>query len=107
MAQSVSLSSIGTAAMALNPVAKTTTLILTGLTAASTGTVQIDISLDDPSIVGGPTATWATASSGAAMLSSNVTTLVYSILSPVAQARIQSSAINNTWTLKALQSVVA
>lgn len=110
MAQSVTLSSsAGTSAMVLNPVAKTTTVVLTVGTAGSTGAVTIEMSLDDPSIPGGPTATWATLSSGAAMLSSNVTNLVYSLLSPVAQVRINSTANNtsNTFTLKALQSVTA
>ncbi len=60
MAQSVTLSSVGTATMALNPVAKSTTLVLT---LASSGTVSIEISPDDPSIYGGPTAAWALASS--------------------------------------------
>lgn len=110
MAQSITLSSsAGTAAIALNPVAKTTTVILTQSVAASTGAVTIEMSLDDPSIPGGPATTWATLSSGAAMLSSNVTNLVYSVLSPVAQVRINSTANNtsNTFTLKALQSVTA
>lgn len=110
MAQSATLSSsTGTSVLVLNPVAKTTTVILTVGTAGSTGAVQIDMSVDDPTIPSGPTTTWALLSSGAAMLSSNVTNLVYSVLSPVAQVRINSTANNttNTFTLKALQSVTA
>lgn len=107
MAQSVTLSSVGTATIVLNPLAKSTTVLLSGATAASTGAVQIDMSLDDPTIPGGPTATWAVLSSGAAMLSSNVTTLVYTVLSPIGMVRINSTANNNTWTLKALQSITA
>lgn len=107
MAQSVTLSSVGTATMILNPVAKTTTIMLSAGTAGSTGAVTIEMSLDDPTIYGGPTATWAAISSGSAMLSSNVTSLVYTVLSPIAGLRINSTANNNTWTLKALQSITA
>lgn len=107
MAQSVTLSSVGTATMILNPVSKSTTVLLSAGTVGSTGAVTLEMSLDDPTILGGPTATWATISSGAAMLSSNVTSLVYTVLSPIAGLRINSSANNNTWTLKALQSVSA
>src|SRR5215475_12883180 len=107
MAQSVTLSSsTGTAVLALNPVAKSTTVLFTVGTSGSTGAVQIDMSVDDPSIPGGPTTTWALLSSGAAMLSSNITQgLVYTVLSPVGQVRINSTANNttNTFTLKALQ----
>jgi len=109
MAQYTTLaSSAGTAALVLNPLAKSTTVVLTVGTAGSTGAVQLDVSLDDPTILGGPTATWALLSSGAAMLSSNISNgLVYTVLSPVAQVRINSTANNtaNTFTLKALQSI--
>jgi hypothetical protein len=108
MAQSVTLSSVGTASIVLNPVSKSTTVILSAGTVGSTGAVTIEMSLDDPTIPGGPSATWAPLSSGAAMLSSNITTnLVYTVLSPVGMVRINSTANNNTWTLKALQSVQA
>jgi 6-phosphogluconolactonase (cycloisomerase 2 family) len=111
MAQSVTFnSSTGTAAMVLNPVAKTTTVIATVNTATSTGVYQIEMSLDDPSIFGGPTATWVLLSSGTAMTSSQATSLVYSVLSPVAQVRINSTAFDKGQTgitLKALQSVTA
>lgn len=111
MAQSTTLSSVGvSAAIALNPVAKSTTLILT---LASSGTVSIEVSADDPSIPGGPTTTWALASSAVSMasstLGSTLTGIIYTILSPVAQARIRSSSIvsGDSFTLKALQSVTA
>lgn len=108
MAQSIALSSVGTATMVVNPLAKSTTLVLTPATAASTGAVDIQISVADPSQPSGPTATFAVISSGAAMLSSNVGTgLVYTVLSPISQVRINSSANNTTWTLQALQSVSA
>jgi len=110
MAQSTTLSSAGTSTpIALNPVSKATTLILS-VSSNSTGYVQVDGSLDDPSIPGGPTTTWACISSGAAMSSSLVftTPLVYTILSPLAQVRISSSGVNTaTITLKSLQSVTA
>jgi hypothetical protein len=110
MAQSVSMSTAGTAAMALNPVAKSTTLLLSA-TVASTGFIQIDVTLDDPTIPGGPSQTWATVSSAAAMTSSTVLAapLIYTVLTPIAGARLFSSALNPTgvFTLKALQSVTA
>lgn len=110
MAQSVTLSSVGTATMVLNPVARTTTLLYT--TTASSGVGQVEVSLDDPSIPGGPTATWALLSSATAMPSTTVGTaagLVYTVLTPVAAVRINSSAMisGGTQTLKALQSVTA
>jgi len=109
MAQSVTLSSVGTATMALNPVAKSTTLILA--TTVTSGFAQIDVSLDDPSIPGGPTATWALASSAVTMPATTWGTagLIYTILSPVAQVRITSTAAvtGGSFTLKALQSVTA
>lgn len=107
MAQAITLSSVGTATIVLNPVARSTTVMLSAGTAGSTGAVTIEMSLDDPTIPGGPTTTWGTLSSGAAMLSSNVTNLVYTVLSPIGMVRINSTANNNTWTLKALQSVSA
>jgi len=103
-------SSTGTAIIPLNPLAKSTTVLFTVGTSGSTGAVQIDMSLDDPSQLGAGTATWAVMSSGAAMLSSNITTgLVYTVLSPVGMVRINSTANNtsNTFTLKALQSITA
>lgn len=107
MAQSVTLSSVGTATLVLNPVAKSTTLLLT---AASSGAVQLDMSLDDPSIPGGPTTTWALLSSAASMVSSNLANgLVYTVVTPIAQVRINSTALvsGGSYTLKALQSVTA
>lgn len=107
MAQSVTLSSVGTATLVLNPVAKSTTVLLT---AASSGAVQLDMSLDDPTIPGGPTTTWALLSSAASINSSNLANgLVYTILTPIAQVRINSTALvsGGSYTLKALQSVTA
>ncbi len=110
MAQSVTLSSVGTATMVLNPTARTTTLLYT--TTASSGVGQVEVSVDDPSIPGGPASTWALLSSATAMPSTTVGTgtgLVYTVLTPVAQVRLNSTAIisGGTHVLKALQSVTA
>jgi len=112
MALSTTLSSSsGTSTIVLNPVAKSTTVILTLSTTGSSGVVQVDMSLDDPTIFGGPSATSAVLSSGTAMLSSALAIggLAYTVLSPIGMVRINSSANNttNTFTLKALQSVSA
>lgn len=114
MAQTVTLSSAGTAAIALNPVAKSTTVMLSASIASSNTAAQIEISLDDPTIPGGPTATWALLSSASGMVGSSANSsplsVIYTVLSPVAQVRINSSATaasSNTWTLKALQSITA
>lgn len=108
MALSVTLSSAGTAAMTLNPISKSTTVLLS---AGSSGTVSIEMSLDDPTIFGGPATTWALLSSGSQMISSNITggSLVYTVLSPIGQVRINcsSNAGATTYTLKALQSITA
>lgn len=113
MAQTVTLSSAGTATLILNPVAKSTTVMLSASIASSNTAAQIEMSLDDPSIPGGPTATWALMSSASGMVGSSATSalsVVYTILSPIAAVRINSSATaasSNTWTLKALQSITA
>lgn len=48
MAQSVTLSSAGTATIMLNPVAKSTTVMLTQTLGSSQAVVQLDLTLDDP-----------------------------------------------------------
>lgn len=118
MAQSISVASSTSAAvtaqMALNPVAKSTTVLLSAAGATSSNcTVQIEASLDDPTIPGGPTATWALLSSATAISASLVlaTPLMYTVLSPVGMVRINSTTGSTggtyTFTLKALQSVTA
>jgi hypothetical protein len=113
MAQTVTLSSAGTATIILNPLAKSTTVMLSASIASSNTAAQIEMSLDDPTIPGGPTATWALMSSASGMVGSSATSalaVVYTILSPIAAVRINSSATaasSNTWTLKALQSITA
>jgi len=112
MAQSVTLSSLGTATIALNPVAKSTTV---QLIFSSSGTISVEMTLDDPTLVplGGPALTWSLLSSAAAMQSSTAGTtagLVYTILSPIGGVRLNSSTGTTTggpFTLKAIQSVTA
>lgn len=109
MAQSVTLSSVGTATMVLNPVAKSTTVMISASVSSSLSTVQVEMSLDDPSIPGGPTATWGLLSSATAM-SSFSGAYVYTVLSPIAQVRLNSTTVTASsvvYTLKALQSVSA
>jgi|KBSMisStandDraft_5_1062788.scaffolds.fasta_scaffold257479_2 hypothetical protein len=112
MAQSVTLSSAGTSAgIALNPVAKNTTLLLTASSSA-VAAFTIQASLDDPTIVGGPTLTWAVISSAVGITSSNTafdTGYLLTVLSPLGGVRINSTtnATPITFTLKALQSVTA
>jgi len=112
MAQSVTLSSVGTATIVLNPVAKSTSVLLSASVASSLSVVQIEMSLDDPSAPGAPALTWALLSSATAMVGSSVTVLsaVYTVLSPIGAVRLNSSTVtasSATFTLKALQSVTA
>lgn len=108
MAQSVTLATTGTAQMILNPVAKSTTF---QLVVPSSGFVSVEVTLDDPTIVGGPTTSWSLLSSGAGMASSTVggAGLIYTVLSPLGGARLNSTTngAGGSFTLKALQSVSA
>ncbi len=109
MAKSITLSSVGTAAIILDPTAKATTV---QLSASSSGvsTVQVEMTLDDPTLVGGPTLTWTLLSSASAITSSNNVFgagLVWTVLSPLGGVRINSSVNATVFTLKALQSVTA
>lgn len=108
MAQVTSLSTTGTAAIILNPVPRTTSVVLTVTSGSSGGVITVEATLDDPSTTPAPTLTWAPISSGSAMLSSNVTGYLYTVLSPIGGVRLNSTAIGNaTFTLKTLQSVTA
>lgn len=113
MAQSVTLSSVGTAQMVLNPLAKSTTVIVSASVASSLSVTQIEMSVDDPNALGAPTPTvWALLSSAAAMVGSSVTVLnaVYTVLSPISMVRLNSTTVtasSATFTLRALQSVTA
>lgn len=109
MARTTTLSSAGTATIILDPTAKATTVMLTA-TGTSTGAILVEMSLDDPSLFGGPTATWAPLSS-ATLTSSTIAAapLTWNVQSPLGGVRLNSSAMNtgNVMTLKALQSVTA
>lgn len=114
MAQVATLSSAGTATIILNPLAKATTVMLTASIASSNTAAQIEMSLDDPTIPGGPALTWGLLSSASGMVGSSANaaglSAVYTVLSPIGAVRINSSATaasSNTWTLKALQSISA
>jgi hypothetical protein len=119
MAQSVTIttSAATTGTLILNPVAKSTTVTLTSTTAAGTGssasTVQIEMSLGDPSALGAPTLAWATLSSATAIPSSTALAvpLTYTVLSPIGAVRVNSTTASTgaaiTFTLTALQSVTA
>ena len=107
MAKTVTLSSAGTATMFLDPVPRTTSVLLTF---PSSGTVSVEVSLDDPTTTPAPTIAWALLSSAAQMISSNATGgLLYTVLSPIGGLRLNASSDSGggTFTLKALQSVTA
>jgi len=120
MSQSVTIltstSASQTGTLILNPVAKSTTVTLTSTTAAgsSNATVQIEMTLGDPSLIplGGPALAWTALSSGTAMSASAVVSgLVYTVLSPVGGVRVVSTTGSTTTTysfnLQALQAVTA
>jgi hypothetical protein len=110
MAQATSLSSTGqSGAIILNPVSKSTTLVLT-LSSSAASVVDIQGSADDPTILGGPTTTWATISSATAMSGATLFDArgyVLTVLTPLGGVRINSTSAAGTYTLKALQSVTA
>lgn len=110
MAQSVSLSTTGSAAIVLNPISKSTTVTLTSVGGSSQTVGQIEVSLDDPTILGGPATTWVLLSSASAIPSSLPVALIYTVLSPIGQVRINSTGMagsSGVFTLKALQSITA
>lgn len=111
--RTVTLSSAGTATLALNPVSKSTTLMLTA-TSCSSGYFTVQYALGDPSALGYVSAKWAPLSSAAAIASSGLSSspLSWTVFAPIAQARIYSSGWDTAGTggsmvLKALQSVTA
>jgi len=109
MAQTVSLSTTGTATIVLNPVAKSTTVVLSASVQSSLSVVQVEFSLQNPTELNAPTATWALLSSATAM-SSFATALPYTILSPIAQIRLNSTSMvgsSTVYTLQTLQAVTA
>ena len=110
MAATVTLSSVGTAAIYLNPVSKSTTVLISASVASSLTHAVVEMTLDDPTTVPAPTVTWAPISSAIIGSSVVVAAPTYTILSPIGGVRINSSTVtasSATWTLKALQSVTA
>lgn len=111
MAQVVTLSSAGTATMILNPVARTTSVLLSQSVASSSSTVSIEVTLDDPTSTPAPTLAWALLSSGAQMSSSVAAlSLLYTVTAPIGGVRLNASSVvasSVVYTLKALQSVIS
>jgi hypothetical protein len=110
MAQSVTLSSAGTATIILNPVSRTTSVVLTNTLGSSQSVVQIEVTLDDPTTTPAPTLAWALLSSASAMTSSTALSLLYTVTSPIGGVRLNSSGLigsSTVFTLKALQSVIS
>jgi len=108
MAQSTTLSSVGTSTpILLNPVYKTTTVQLSATSVSSATNLTIQFTLDDPTTTPAPTVTWADLSSAIAVSSAATLSggLIYTVLSPLGGLRLNSSAISGTFTLKALQSI--
>lgn len=110
MARTVTLSSVGTAAIILDPNMRTTSVILSASVASSLTTALIELTLDDPTTTPAPTITWAPLSSALLGSSVAVAAATYTVLSPIGGVRINSTTVtasSATWTLKALQSVTA
>lgn len=118
MAQSISItaSSVATTAvtpgaLVLDPTKRSTTVMLTTVIGSSNATVQVEYSLDDPTIPGGPATTWALLSSATAIPSSQSNGLSWTVLSPIAQVRVNSTSGSSgtvpVFTLKALQAITA
>lgn len=111
--RTTTLSSAGTATIALDPVSKSTTVMLSASLASSVSTIGIEASLDIAGQFGAGTATWVPLSSGTAILSSASAagySLMYTVLSPIAMVRLNSSThagSSTVFTLKTLQSVTA
>ena len=117
MSTTMTTSAAQSSTIVLNPVSKSTTLVLTssGTFAAgsSNSTIQIEASAGDPSLFGGPSLTWATISSATAMPASAVQNipLTYEILGNYGAVRLNSTTASTgaamSFTLQALQSVTA
>ena len=117
MAQSITLTATSStvvtspSAMVLDPTKRSTTVMLTTVYGSTNATVQVEYSLDDPTIPGGPASTWALLSSATAMASSQANGLSWTVLSPIGQVRVNSTSLSSApysvYTLKALQSITA
>src|SRR5512139_394118 len=103
---STTLSSAGVSgSLVLDPVKRATTVQITA-TSASSATIFVQYSLDDPSITPAPTMVWANLSSAIASSAAGDVGQLYSVVSPLGALRISSSTFTSgTQTLKALQAV--
>lgn len=104
-AQITTLSSAGVSTgMILDPVKRATTVQLTA-TSASSATIFIQYTLDDPTSVTGSSVVWANLSSAVASSAAGDVGVLYTVLSPLGGLRLSSSTYTSgTQTLKALQS---
>lgn len=106
--QATTLSSAGTStAIVCDPVKKATTVQVSA-TAASSATLFVQYTLDDPTQgpITGATVTWANLSSAIASSAAGDVGQLYSVLTPIGGLRLNSSTFTSgTQTLKALQTV--
>lgn len=110
MARTVTLSSVGTASIILDPVPRTTSVQISASVASSLTTCVVEVSLDDPTTTPAPTMAWSALSTAILGSSVVVAAAFYTVLSPIGAVRINSSTVtasSATWTLKTLQSVTA
>jgi hypothetical protein len=119
MAQYTTLSNASTsvavgnsAAITLNPVMRTTTVQVTAASGSSCANVYVQFTLDDPTIVGGPSVTWCALSSAIASSAVDISVgaggALYTILSPLGGLRLSSTTAagaGTVVTMKALQAV--
>lgn len=109
MAQTVTLSSVGTATIILDPVPRTTSVQLSASVASSLTSAIIEVTLDDPTQTPAPTLAWTLLSSSPIVGSSVVVaTAFYTVMSPIGGVRINSTTVtasSATWTLKTLQAI--
>jgi hypothetical protein len=110
MAQGITLASTTiSAAIDLNPALRQTTMQLT-TTSGSSGTISVQVSLDDPASLGAPAFTWGTLASFQSSAIDGAGGQTLSIYSPVSAVRMfaassTTSGVVGTTTLKVLQNV--
>lgn len=110
MAQTVTLSSVGTATIIVDPVPRTTSVQISASVASSLTTGIVEVTLDTPGTTPSVTPTWTALSSAIIGSSVVVAGAFYTVLAPIGGVRINSTTVtasSATWTLKVLQSVTA
>lgn len=108
MAQTVTLSSVGTATIILDPIPRTTSVQISASVASSLTTCLVEVTLDTPGTTPAPTIAWTALSTAILGSSVVVAGAFYTVLAPIGGVRINSSTVtasSATWTLKTLQSV--